>query len=134
MNNIKLALAATTAAFLAGPALAHDCIGRIDEFERLLDEAAEEAISASSGGQAVAGAREAQAMEDGEETEEDPVPFQEEPEAEEAVEKAEEAGEGGAQIIEARTALQDARALAEDGNEDACLEAVDAVILSLIAT
>lgn len=132
MNSIKLALAATTAAFLAGPALAHDCNGRIDEIERLLDRAAEEAISASSGGQAVAGAREAQAMEESEEAEEDPVPFQEEPEAEEAVEEAEEAGEGGSQVIDARTALQDARELAEEGNEDACLEAVDDVILSLI--
>lgn len=133
MNSIKIALAATTAAFLAGPALAHDCNGRIDEFERLLDAAAEEAISASSGGQAVAGAREAQAMEEGDEAEEDPVPFQEEPEEEEAVEEAEEAGEGGSEIIEARAALDEARELAERGDEDACLEAVDAVIVSLIA-
>ena len=50
MNRTKITVAALAASLLAGPALAHDCTGRIDEFERLLDTAAEQAISASSGG------------------------------------------------------------------------------------
>lgn len=132
MNSIKLSLAAAAAVLVAGPALAHDCAGRIDGFERLLDRAAGHSISASSGGQAVAGAREAQAMENTEEALEDPVPFQEEPEAAIKVEQADDAGEGGVRVIEARTALQDARELAESGDEEGCSEALDEVILSLL--
>ncbi len=132
MKRRQFASLTLAAAFLTGPAFAHDCAGRIDDFERVLDMAAEEAISASSGGQAVAGAREAQAMEENGETEDDPVPFQEEPEAEEAVEEADDAGDGGGEIVAARTELQEARDLAESGDEDACLEAVDKVILSLL--
>ncbi len=57
----KTYLLAAVAALIASPALAHDCKSRVAEFELLFDEVAEEAISASTGGQAVAGAREAQA-------------------------------------------------------------------------
>ena len=129
MHSIKLSLAATATLLLAGPALAQDCAGRIDTFERVLDLAADEAISASSGGQAVAGAREAQAMETPEEGVEDPVPFQEEP-AE--VEEAEDAGDGGERVIQARTALQNARELAESGDDAGCAEAINDLILSLL--
>lgn len=132
MNSIKLSLAAVTVVLATGPALAQDCTNRLDEFERLLDLAADHSISASSGGQAVAGAREAQSMENTEEALEDPVPFQEEPEEVAEVEEADDAGEGGEQIIEARTALQDARELADSGEEEACLEALDEVILTLL--
>jgi hypothetical protein len=131
VNRIKLFLTTSAAMLLAGSALAHDCAGRIDEFERLLDTAADHAISASSGGQAVAGAREAQAMDDTDGAQ-DPVPFQEETEEAAEVEEADDAGEGFEQIIEARAALQDARELAESGDEDACVEALDKVILALI--
>lgn len=132
MKRIHIPLTAAAAFFAAGPALAHDCAGQIDEFEQVLDEAAEEAIAASSGGQAVAGAREAQAMdESGEQLEEPVVPFQEAREEAEAVEEADEAGDGGAQIIEARTALQDARQMAEDGDETACRDALHEVQLEL---
>ena len=71
-------------------------------------------------------------MADTQEAIEDPVPFQEEPEETAAVEEADAAGDGGEEVIEARTALQGARELAESGDEDACLKAVDDVILSLI--
>ncbi|HEX2018085.1 MAG TPA: hypothetical protein VGO17_04020 [Aurantimonas sp.] len=132
MNSIKLCLIGASALLLAGPAHALQCADRIGDFERLLDLAADHAISASSGGQAVAGAREAQAMAGTEEAIEDPVPFQEEAEEVREVEEADEAGDGGEQIIAARTALQEARELAESGNEEGCTEAVDEVILSLI--
>ncbi|WP_299817995.1 hypothetical protein [uncultured Jannaschia sp.] len=132
MHSIKSSLIVAAALLLAGPALAQDCAGRIDDFERILDRAAGEAISASSGGQAVAGAREAQAMEAPEEGAEDPVPFQEEDEEAAEVEEAEEAGEGGERIIQARTALQNARELAEGGDEAACSEAMDDLVLTLL--
>jgi hypothetical protein len=124
MNRTKITVAALAASLLAGPALAHDCTGRID------DTAAEQAISASSGGQAVAGAREAQAIEDTERS--DVVPVQETEEEVEAVEDADEAGNGGEKVIEARAALQQARELAEEGDDAACAEAVDEVILTLL--
>ncbi|WP_341212798.1 hypothetical protein [uncultured Limimaricola sp.] len=130
MNKTRITAAAIAASLLAGPALAHDCAGRIDEFERLLDTAAERAISASSGGQAVAGAREAQAVEDTERSE--VVPVQDETEEVEAVEEADEAGNGGEKVIEARAALQQARDLADEGQDEACAEAVDAVFLTLL--
>ena len=133
MHSIKLSLTVAAALLMAGPALAQDCAGRIENFERALDRAAGEAISASSGGQAVAGAREAQAMEDPEEATEDPVPFQEETEEAAEVEEAEEAGDGGERVIQARTALQNARELSENGDEQACSEALDDLILSLLA-
>lgn len=132
MHRIKLFTAAAAAIFLAGPAHAYQCAERIDDFERLLDVAASQSISASSGGQAVAGAREAQAMAASDEASDDPVPFQDESEETAAVEEAEAAGDGGERVIEARTALQGARELAESGDEDACRKAVDDVILSLI--
>ncbi len=130
MNKTRITAAAIAASLLAGPALAHDCAGRIDEFERLLDTAAEMAISASSGGQAVAGAREAQAVEDTERSE--VVPVQDETDEVEAVEEADEAGNGGEKVIEARAALQQARELADEGQDEACAEAVDAVFLTLL--
>ena len=131
MNGFKIASVAVAAALLPGGALAHDCRERIGEIERMLDTASEQAISASSGGQAVAGARQAQAIEGtGEGLEEPVVPVQEEPEEALAVEQAEEAGRGGERIIEVRAALQDARAKAEGGDEEACLKAVDDLILA----
>ncbi|MGR3465257.1 hypothetical protein [Limimaricola sp.] len=150
MTKLKTTLGAAVAATLiAGPALAHDCAGRIDEFERLLDRAAEQAISASSGGQAVAGAREAQAVqgtgavsddsetgeapEAGAEADEPVIPVQDEVEEAAAVEEAEESGNAGKNVIDARTALQDAREMAKSGDENACAEALDEVIVRVIA-
>lgn len=133
MKMLRMTMATMAAVLVAGPALAHDCGGRIDEFERLLDITAKQAISASSGGQAVAGARMAQAIEDTTATtEETVVPFQDEAEEVEAVEEAEAAGNAGEFIIEARTALQQARELAETGDEQACATTVDNLILTLL--
>ena len=134
MNAIKIASVAVAAALLSGGASAHDCLERVGEIERLLDTVSEEAISASSGGQAVAGARQAQAIEGtGEGLEEPAVPVQEEPEEAIAVEEAEEAGRGGERVIEARAALEDAREMAESGDEQACLEALDEMILTALS-
>lgn len=148
MTTLRTTLGAAIAvSLLAGPALAHDCAGRIDDFERLLDLAAKEAISASSSGQAVAGAREAQAVQDSgavsdaEETgsateadsEEPVVPVQDEVEEAAAVEEADESGNAGENVIDARTALQEAREMAEEGDEAACTEALDKVIVKVIA-
>ena len=58
---LKQMLLAGGLAVFAGPALA-DCADRITFLEEALDDAARLAISASSGGQGVAGAREAQAV------------------------------------------------------------------------
>lgn len=131
MNGIKIASAAVAAAFFSSAAFAHDCMGRIGEIEQLLDTVSEEAISASSGGQAVAGARQAQAIEGtGEGLEEPALQVQEEPEEAIAVERSEEAGRGGERVIEARAALQEAREKAEGGDEQACLKALDDMILA----
>ena len=96
----------------AGPIAAHDCVGQIDEFERLLDSVAEEAISASSGGQGVAGAREAQAIEESGAAEEGPgveeqvIPVQNEDDEASAVEEADDASDAGQHVIEFRASLQ----------------------------
>lgn len=58
---LKQMLLAGGLAVFAGPALA-DCADRITFLEEALDDAARLAISASSGGQGVAGAREAQTV------------------------------------------------------------------------
>ena len=133
MNAIAIASAALAAALLSGPASAHDCLGRIGEIEALLDATSEEAIATSSGGQAVAGARQAQAADGDEEGLEEPVvPVQDEREEAIAVEEAEEAGRGGERVVEARTALQDAREMAEGGDEEACLKALNDMILAAL--
>ena len=133
MRAIGIAAGAVAATLVAGAALAHGCQDRIAEIERVLDAASEGAIAASSGGQAVAGARQAQAAEDAPEGLEEPVvPVQDEAEEAAAVERAEEAGEGGDGLIEARAALQDARAMAEGGDEEGCLRALDEMILTAL--
>ena len=133
MNGIKLGSVAAAATFLSGAALAHDCLDRIGEIEGLLDTVSERAISTSSGGQAVAGARQAQAVEgDAEDVEEPVVPVQEEPEEAAAIEEAAEAGDAGERVIEARAALKDAREMAEGGDEEACLKALDDMILAAL--
>ena len=133
MNRITIAAATAAAALLAGAASAHDCQARIGEIEALLDTVSERAISASSGGQAVAGARQAQAVEGEDEGLEEPaVPVQEAPEEAIALEAAEEAGRGGERVIKARAALQEARETAEGGDEEACLKALDDMLLAAL--
>ena len=116
--------------FASGPAFAN-CIDHISFLEEVLDEVSKMAISASSGGQGVAGAREAQAMSEGD-SQDPAVPYQEEPEAEDAVEEAEEAGDGGDDIIRARAALGEARGLADAGDAAGCEKQAREVLIGLI--
>lgn len=127
---MKQILLAAGLALVAGPAAA-DCADRITFLEEVLDESAKLAISASSGGQGVAGAREAQAISE-EDAEDEAVPYQDEPEALEAVEEAEEAGDGGDDILQARAHLSEARNLADEGDEEACITQVRDVLVQLI--
>ena len=124
---LKQMLLAGGLAVLAGPALA-DCTDRITFLEEALDDASRLAISASTGGQGVAGAREAQAVT--EEMAEEPVPYQDDAAA--AVEEADEAGDGGEELIEARARLGEARTLAQDGNEEACTRQIKEILVGLI--
>ncbi|TNC47589.1 hypothetical protein FHG66_16200 [Rubellimicrobium rubrum] len=140
MTNLKTSLMGVAmAALFAGPAAAHDCAGQIDEFEQLLDFVAEEAISTSSGGQGVAGAREAQAIEEsgaaeeGPGTEEPVIPVQNEGDEALAVQEADDAGDAGGNVIETRVKLQEARQMAEEGQEAACVEALHGLIAQLLA-
>ena len=116
-------------AVFAGPALA-DCADRITFLEDVLDDTAPLAISASSGGQSVAGAREAEAMT--QEGSEDPVPYQNRSAETEAVEQTQQAGDGGDALMEARALLGEARVLAEGGNERACSAQVHDILVGLI--
>jgi hypothetical protein len=128
-RRMELALILAVAAWLApGETLAATCLDELDALEADLEEAAELAISASTGGQGVAGAREAQAMEvvgEDETVEEPAVPFQEEEDEAEAVEQTEEAGEGGDVILEAQILVSEARSAAEEGNEAGCRQAFE---------
>ena len=128
---LKQILLAAGLALVAGPAAA-DCADRITFLEEVLDDAARLAISASSGGQGVAGAREAQAVTDGERDEDSAAPYQDAPAEAEAVEEVQEAGDGGDALIEARARLGEARTLAEDGDEEACTTQVREILVGLI--
>ncbi|WP_265502033.1 hypothetical protein [Paracoccus beibuensis] len=114
----------------AGPAAAN-CADRIAFLEEVLDEAAKLSMSTSSGGQGVAGARESQAMNEGEVIE-PTVPYQDPPEEAEAVEEADEAGEGGDEILQARALLGEAQALEDDGETAACEAQLREVLVELI--
>ncbi len=127
---IPIILAASL--MLAAPAAAQTCVAVLDELEPILQEAAEKSISTSSSGQGVAGAREAQAMEEGPEGEAEPVvPYQEPAEEVGAVEQAVQAGEGGDLVMRAMAMVDEARASAE-GDEEACLETTRAALRMVI--
>jgi hypothetical protein len=123
----------TVAAALAGllaaaPALAASCTERITALEARLDKAADTAISTSSGGQGVAGAREGQAIHA--DRSDAPVgtpavPFQHEAKEAGVVERsAEQAGGGGDRIMQAKASLNQAKSFDQQGNTAACDEAV----------
>jgi hypothetical protein len=115
----------------AGGAMAESCEQQVDALEAELEEAQELAISAASGGQGVAGSRQAQAQEDEPQQDEAPleepaVPYQEEPEEAAAIERAEDAGEGGDIFMQAKALLEEARAAAQDDDQTACRTAYEA--------
>jgi hypothetical protein len=112
----------------AGPVRASPCTDQIDALERRLNETAATAGSASSGGQAVAAAREGQAMEardrGGTGAGAPAVPFQSESREAQATQRATEAGAGGDRVMQARATLNQARTLDAQGNATGCIEAV----------
>lgn len=124
-----LMLAAMAAGFPlagAGSASASPCGDRIAALEARLDEEAETAISASTGGKGVAAAREGQAVQAGSESGagEPAVPFQDEEREARETERAAEAGGGGDRVMQAKASLNRARAMDGEGNASACEEAL----------
>jgi hypothetical protein len=127
MKTVLVLAGVAAGMLLAGPVSASPCGDRIAALDARLDEEAETAISASSGGQGVAGAREGQAMqdEDGEIPPNEPaVPFQSEPQEASATERAVEAGEAGNLVMQAKATLNRARTLDQEGNAAGCEEAL----------
>ena len=133
MVSRKLLLAVGAGAFCAlaaaGPgASASPCTDQIGALEARLNETGSAAAAASSGGQGVAAAREAQAMEARNENRpvEPPpaVPFQSERREAQATQRAAEAGAGGDRVMQAKATLNRARSFDAQGNAQACMEAV----------
>jgi len=119
---IPAALGALCAALPALPALASPCGDRIAALERRLDEGTARAAAASSGGQAVAAAREGQAAQPGSRNEPS-MPFQDPAREAQATRQAAETGAGGTGMAEARAALNQARTFDQQGNAAGCMEA-----------
>jgi hypothetical protein len=110
-------------AVIALSAAASPCGDRIAALERRLDEGTASAAASSSGGQAVAAAREGQASQPG--TRNEPiVPFQDPAREAQATRRAAEEGGGGTGMAEARAALNRARTFDQQGNASGCMEAV----------
>jgi hypothetical protein len=127
MKTVVTLAAAVAGIFVAGPASASPCMDRISALEARLDEKAETAISTSSGGQGLAGARERQAMQA--ENKDVPVgepaaPFQNEKREAQVTARAADAGGGGDRIMQAKANLNRARALDREGKVDACQDVV----------
>ncbi|MCZ0963719.1 hypothetical protein [Paracoccus benzoatiresistens] len=133
---MKLSSSALTAAAflaLAGPSAAADCTAHLDLMDEVLDQASRESIASSSGGQGVAGAREARAMTDTEapgddattdEAAEDPQPAQAPGHA--------PPPEAGDRVQRLRASLDEARAQA--GQDDAaCRETLVTALRDLVS-
>ena len=93
-SRILLTAAGALCALSAAPTLASPCGDRIVALHRRLDEGTARAAAASSGGQAVAAAREGQASQPGSRNE-PTVPFQDPAREAQATRQAAEAGGGG---------------------------------------
>ena len=106
---LKRVLLAAGLALAAGSAAA-DCADRIAFLDEVLLEAAEMSISTSSGCQVVAGARESQAVTEGEIIE-PTAPYQDQPEEAEAIEVVKMPLADFPDLI-ARGVLQDAKSIA----------------------
>ena len=112
----------------AGPVLASPCTDQIGALEVRLNDTGASAAAASSGGQGVAAAREAQAMEARDENRPagaPAVPFQAEGREAQATQRATEAGGGGDRVMQAKATLNRARSLDALGDGQACMEAVE---------
>ena len=123
-----LATAGAFCALAAGPASASPCTDQIGVLEARLNDTATTAAAASSGGQAVAAAREGQAMEARNENRPagaPAVPFQAEGREAQATQRAAEAGGGGDRVMQAKATLNRARSFDAQGNSQGCMEAVE---------
>ena len=131
MMAFRKLLAATAGAFCAlaaGPGVASPCTDQIGALEARLNDTATTAAAASSGGQAVAAAREGQAMEARNENRPagaPAVPFQAEGREAQATQRAAEAGGGGDRVMQAKATLNRARSFDAQGNSQGCMEAVE---------
>ncbi len=116
-------------ALAAAPGIASPCTDQIGALEARLNETASSAAAASSGGQGVAAAREAQAMEARDQNRPvappPAVPFQSEGRETQATQRAAEAGGGGDRVMQAKATLNRARSLDAQGNAQGCMEAVE---------
>ena len=127
VRKVLAAAAGASLALAAGSAIASPCTDQIDALERRLNETASAAVAASSGGQAVAAARESQAMQArdrGQAAGAPTTPFQSESREAQATQRATEAGGGGDRVMQARATLNQARTLDTQGNATGCMEAV----------
>ena len=113
----------------AGPGFASPCTDQVDALERRLNETAATAAAAQSGGQGVAAARGAQAMEARDENRpvgpHPAVPFQSEGQEAQATQRAAEAGGAGDRVMQAKATLNRARSFDAQGNAQGCTEAVE---------
>ncbi len=132
MTAFRKPLAATAGALCAllaaGPAFASPCADQIGALEARLNETAAAASAASSGGQGVAAAREAQAMEARNENRPagaPAVPFQAEGREAQATQRAADAGGGGDRVMQAKATLNRARSFDAQGNAQGCMEALE---------
>ncbi len=105
---------------LTGPVLASPCTDQIDAFQKQLEDMGRTAGAASSGGQAVAAAREGQAMQPSGNT--PTPPFQSPSREAQATQRTADAGNGGDRVMQAKASLEKGRAMALQGNEAACLD------------
>ncbi|MBL6455397.1 hypothetical protein JMJ55_08695 [Belnapia sp. T6] len=114
------------AALCAGPALASPCTDQADALDRQLSGTADAAVSASSGGQGVAAARESQAVQPppGNQPAPPSGPFQSPPREAQATQRAADAGAAGDRVVQAKATVNRARELAGRGDEAACLGAI----------
>ena len=126
---------AVTAAVLAlaGTPAAADCASHLDLMDEVLDQASRDSIATSSGGQAVAGAREARAVTDTEAPGNDATSTEaaQEPQPPQAPGHAPPA-EAGDQVQRLRASVDEARAQA--GQDDAaCRETLVTALRELVS-
>lgn len=118
----RLHVATMIGVVLAGPVLASPCTDQIDAFQKQLEDMARTAGAASSGGQAVAAAREGQAMQPSGNS--PTPPFQSPSREAQASQRAADAGDGGDRVMQAKAILETGRAMAVQGNEASCLDSL----------
>lgn len=132
MIPFRSAMSATFLA-LAATAAAADCASHLDLMDEVLDRASRESIATSSGGQAVAGAREARAMTETEAPGNDATAAEaaQEPQPPQAPGHAPPA-EAGDQVQRLRASLDEARTQAGQ-DEAACRETLVTALHELVS-